>query len=158
MKKVKKEFKIKYNNFFKTNKFIITNSYLFGLDEQLQDKNNVTIKFEKVKYFRDLKSKQLIKHFDKIKDKDNYYTNIELDEKMPTNNALLLISISEKNEKLAKYFIYKDKPMFEDRFETDILNILLKKIDYNVNNNKLEDLKEDLSNVNSIFEKFLNTY
>lgn len=158
MKKVKKEFKIKYNNFFKTNKFIITNSYLFGLDEQLQDKNNVTIKFEKVKYFRDLKSKQLIKHFDKIKDKDNYYTNIELDEKMPTNNDLLLISISEKNEKLAKYFIYKDKPMFEESFETDILNILLKKIDYNVNNNKLEDLKEDLSNVNSIFEKFLNTY
>ena len=59
------------------------------------------------------------------------------------------------NSTHSNYFIYKDKPMFEENIETDILNILLKKIDYNVNNTKLEDLKEDLSNINSVFEKFL---
>ena len=158
VKKVKKEFKIKYNNFFKLNEFTLTTSYLYGLDEQLMDKNNITVNFDKLQYFRDLKSSKLLQHLVKLKDKNNFYTNIDLDEKMPTNNDLLLISINEKNEKLSNYFIYKDKPIFDESFEIDILNILLKKIDYNVNNNKLEALKEDLSNINSVFEKFLNTY
>ncbi|MCF6140322.1 hypothetical protein L1S34_03395 [Flavobacterium sp. K77] len=158
VKKVKKEFRIKYNNFFKNNNFTLTTSHLFNFDDQLKDKHNITVNFDKVKYFRDIRSTELLKHFIKIKNKVNYYTNLELDEKTPANNDLLLISIDEENNKLSNYFIYKDKPMFEESFETDILNILLKKIDYNVSNNKLEDLKEDLSNVNDIFEKFLNTY
>nr|WP_294924494.1 hypothetical protein [uncultured Flavobacterium sp.] len=157
-KKLKKEFKIKYHNFFKINDFTLINSYLFGLDSQLKDENNVTINFNKVKYFRDIKSTELLKHFSKNKGTDNYYTSFELDEKTPTNNDLLLISTIKKNKKLSNYFIYKDKPMFEESVETDILNILLKKIDYNVSNNKVEDLKEDLSNINSVFEKFLNIY
>lgn len=157
-KKIKKEFKKKYNDFFQSNNFTLTTTYLFGLDDKLADNNNITINFNTAKYFRDLKSDKLKKHLKEINKKNNYYTSFELDEKIPINNQFLLLSTSEKNSKLLNCFVYSNKPMFEENLEADVLNILLKKIDYNVKNNKLEDLQEDLSNVNAIFENFLNIY
>ncbi|MEO8239131.1 MAG: hypothetical protein ABI576_13590 [Flavobacterium sp.] len=94
----------------------------------------------------------------KLNHTDNYFASLQLDNKFQIDNDFLLVSINENSEKIKNCFIFKEKALFSDELEPEVLNILLKKMENNVKNDRLEELKEDLSNINSVLEKFLNTY
>jgi hypothetical protein len=156
--KIKKEFKKKYIQFFTSLDFKETTPTFFSFDQNLVDKINVTTRFEKVNFFRDLNDKRLKKIAQKLSNTDNYFASLQLNDKFQIGNDFLLVSLNEDSEKIKNCFIFKQDPLFSDNLEPEVLNILLKKMENNIKNDRVEELREDLSNINSVFEKFLNTY
>ncbi len=156
--KIKKEFVVKYDSFFNSHTFKKTSPLFFSFSNKLSTKTNVTVKFSKISFFRDLDTKRLKKILLKLNHTDNYFASLQLDDKFQIANDFLLVSINEDSYKIKNCFVFKETALFSDELEPEVLNILLKKLENNVKNDRLEELKEDLSNINSVLGKFLNTY